>query len=348
MRIQRIRLRRLGTAVVTIGMIAALAAPANAAILSATPATIAGATIAATPPDGAAPPGVSPEVYYDEATATYYLITTAMPPTEYASKDGKTWTAVTNARLPMGFDWSIVKMGPNDYRLYFAEAVPGQGTGPAPPCTPGSKRLRYATSSDLVTWTTQPTVLLDDLGCGVPHVMKTSAGGYFLYFNKRSAKHGVHIGTSGDGLNWSIRDGIIADDEELVDPAPIQMPDGSFLMIGSTTGNPSQGGLQELQILSSSDALNWTPRTTSLYAPAGHSVLDPSVEIVDGQVRVWFGYADGGDHNTSRITSGVVTLGTAKATAGSTCNKAGATAKANGKKLVCKKTKGTLVWVRVR
>lgn len=347
MRMGRVGLYRFGTAVLTIGIIAALAAPAKAAILSATPATTAGATIAVTPPDGASPPGVSPEVYYDEAAATYYLLTTAMPPTEYTSKDGKTWTAVTNARLPMGFDWSIVKMGPSDYRLYFAEAVPGQGTGPVPPCTPGTKRLRYATSSDLVNWTTQPTVLLDDLGCGVPHVMRTAAGSYLLYFNKRSTKHGVHIATSGDGLTWSVRDGIIADDEELVDPAPIQMPDGTFLMIGSTTGDPTRGRLQELQILSSPDALNWTPRASSLYAPAGHSVLDPSVEIVNGEVRVWFGYANGGDHNSSRIASGVVTLGTAKAVAGSTCSKVGATAKANGKKLVCTRVKGSLVWVRV-
>lgn len=338
--------RWLGVTVLTVAMMAAMAAPANAAILSATPATIAGATMAVTVPNGASPPGVSPEVYYDEATATYYLLTTAMPPTEYTSKDGKTWTAVGNARLPMGFDWSIVKMGPSDYRLYFAEAVPGQGGGPPPPCTPGSKRLRYATSPDLITWTTQPAVLLDDLGCGVPHVMKTSAGSYFLYFNKRSTKHGVHIGTSSDGLTWAVRDGIIADDEQLVDPAPIQMPDGTFLMIASTTGDPSRGQLQELQILSSPDALTWTPRSTSLYAPAGHSVLDPSVEIIDGQVRVWFGYADGGDHNSSRIASGVVTLGAARATSGSRCSKAGATAKANGKNLVCKKVKGTLVWVR--
>ena len=80
-------------------------------------------------------------------------------------------------------------------------------------------------------------------------------------------------------------------------------------------------------------------------------MLDPSLKLINGQLRVWFGYAPGMDHNNSKIASGILTLGSAPATTsakpGSACTKAGAKAKFQGKALVCKKTKGTLIWVRV-
>lgn len=348
-------MRRLVIPFAVAASLLAMSLPAAAAVLSATPSTIAGATFSGGPAPAGAPLGVSPEVFFDQPTATYYLITTSQPPTEYSSKDGVNWTPVGNT-LPQGIDWSIVQEGPNNYRLYYAEFVPGApGSAPPPPCTPGTKRLRYATSSDLRTWTTQPGVLLADVGCGVPHVMKTSKGQYFLYFNAKNPVHGVNIATSSDGLSWSVRPGIAANNSTLVDPAPIEMPDGTFLMIGSSTGGPGQ--FQELQILSSPDALTWTQRSRPLYSASGASALDPSVELINGEVKVWFGYAPGGDHNNSRISSGVVNLGSAstsptstsssaskptasKAKAGAKCTKKGAKAGT----LVCVSSKAGLVW----
>lgn len=298
-------------------------------------------------PPANSPKGVSPEVYYDAPTSTYYLLTTNMPPTQYRSSDGVNWTPVGNT-LPMGIDWSIVQEGPSSYRLYYAEMVPtAPGAQPAKPCTPGSKQLRYATSSDLITWTTQPGVLLPDVGCGVPHVMKTANGQYFLYFNKQDTQHGVRVATSSDGLNWNERPGIIANTEDLVDPAPIQMPDGSYIMIASTLG---QRSFQELQILGSTDAINWKLRPQKLYSANGASVLDPSVEYINGNLRVWYGYAPGGDHNNSRIAVGTVTFDgtgqqpsnatTSKKKPGDPCTKKGA----KSGKLVCMKHKGELIW----
>ena len=165
------------------------------------------------------------------------------------------------------------------------------------------------------------------------------------YFNMGSnlpgKEPGVHIGTSSDGLSWALRDGIVANDPGLVDPAPIEMPDGTFLMVGSTLGGP--GNYQYLQILSSPDAVTWTKRTKPLYAPAA-SAFDPSVELVDGRIRVWFGYSPSGNFDDAKITDGVVTLGTASAVAkaGQKCSKKGAVSG----KLVCQKGKGGLVWVR--
>lgn len=328
-----------------------------AGLLTATPTSIAGATLDVTVPTAASPVGVSPEVFYDEATKTYYLYTTAMPAKTYRSTDGVNWTEVADARLPNGFDWSIVQMGPNDYRLYYSEINPN---APATvQCSKQRKQLRYATSSDLLHWTAQPGVLMDDVGCGVPHVLRKPDGSYLLYFNTITTQHGVHIATSPDGLTWTMRPGLVADDPQFVDPAPLRMPDGTYLMVGSTTGGPGKG--QELRILSSPDGLTWTERAKSLYAPAGASALDPSLKLIDGNLRMWFGYAPGFDHMNSKIASGNLTLangtpssGSAMAAAGgptgmqpgAPCKKAGQKKVIAGKgTLTCTKKGAKLVWV---
>jgi hypothetical protein len=101
---------------------------------------------------------------------------------------------------------------------------------------------------------------------------------------------------------------VISNNQSLVDPAPIEMPDGTFLMVASTTGNPQNNELQELQILSSKDGINWDHRKSSLYAPSGYSVLDPALKLLDGKLRIWHGYTQGMDHNKSKIATGNLTL----------------------------------------
>ena len=316
------------------------------------------ATFDTSAPGSSAPQGVSPEVVYDSATKTYYLLTTANPPTQYRSSDGINWSPVGNT-LPNGFDWSIVQEGPSNYRLYFAEIKATSPGGPPKPCEPNTKQLRYATSSDLINWQVVPGAIFADVGCGVPHVMKTSDGRYFLYFNKRDTQHGVRVATSSDGLNWSERPGIIANEQDLVDPAPIQLADGSFIMIASTTGGPQSGGLQELQILSSKDGITWSLRPKKLYSPAGASALDPSVKLLDGVMRVWYSYAPGGNHDNGRITVGTVKFDGASAatSSGNKSPSAGAATKVKPKvgkactkrgaksgALVCTSSNGKLVW----
>ena len=292
----------------------------SAAVMTANQQTIDAATFTAnTPPAADAPRGVSPEVFYDAPTRTYYLLTTGVPAVQYTSSDGITWTA-TSTVLPRGIDWSIVQEGPGSYRLYYAEMVPGPSGSAPPPCTAGSKILRYATSTDLRAWTAQPGVLLDDVGCGVPHVMKTSAGKYFLYFNKVDGQHGVFIATSSDGLRWGTPVGPLNNDTELVDPAPLELPDGTFVMVASSMG---RGSFQYLQLLASQDGLTWVKRKSPLFAPSGAGAFDPSVELVDGQLRVWFGYSPAGVHADAQIAHGRLELGGAGPAAelSATCTK---------------------------
>ena len=346
------RLTTLSATVASVGAVACaatalMAAPAHAAVLSATASTISGATMTATVPVAGSPTGVSPTVYFDDTSRTYYLWPTAMPAVEYSSPDGRTWTPVAGATVPQGIDWSVVKEGPSSYRLYFASINPNK---PAQVnCTNMRKELRYATSSDLVHWTTQPTVLMDDIGCGVPHVLKTRTGSYLLYWNTISTGHGVHIARSSDGLSWTTVAGPVNGDSTLVDPSPIEMPDGTFLMVAASSGGPGQA--QHLRIGASPDGITWTIRPTPLYAPTPYSAFDPEVLLVDGQLRVWFSYAIGSDlmRADAHISTGDLTLavgsagGAASATAaakGKPCTKKGAKSGV----LVCKLSKGKLVW----
>lgn len=330
-------------------LLTSVAAPAHAdGVLSATPSTIAGATLDGLPATASSPPGVSPEVYFDDATGTYYLWTTNMPATMYSSTDGTSWTPIAGATVPAGFDWSMVKMGPGDYRMYFSSINPNAASEVS--CSKQRKELRYATSTNLVNWTTQPGVLLDSVGCGVPHVLRKPDGSFLLYYNSEEPVHGIYIATSPDGLTWTKRPGIVANDRELVDPAPLMMPDGTYLMIGSTTGGQTT---QQLRILSSPDGLTWTLRPEPLLAPTGVSVLDPSLKLIGQQLRVWYGYAPGGDHANSRITSGLLTLKPGKVTTAAassvkarTCTKAGAKRAYQGDTYVCRKVKGQLIWVK--
>lgn len=334
-------LRRLS--VILAAVLAMVLTPelARAALLSATPGTVSGATLAVTLPGPSSPIGVSPEVYYDETTRTYFLYTTANPPRLYTSPDGVSWSVRDDAVLPMGFDWSITRMGPDDYRMYYASIDPSL---PATvECSRQRKQLRYATSTDLVRWTTQPGVLMDDVGCGVPHVMRIADGSYVLYYNTITSQHGIHVATSADGLTWTPRPGLVAGTRDLVDPAPIPLPDGTYLMVSSNRG--SNGSLQQLEILTSPDALSWTLRPAPLYQPVGARALDPSVEIVDGRVRVWFSYVVGMDDQQARLASSVLTLKAAPAR-GQRCTAKGAKAvSATGEALVCAKRGARLVWV---
>ena len=114
-----------------------------------------------------------------------------------------------------------------------------------------------------------------------------------------------------------------------------------------TSNRGCNGSLQQLEILSSPDGLTWTKRSNSLCAPTGARALDPVLKLVDRQLRVWFSYVVGNDYQQARISSALPSLASSSAVAkpAAPCAKAGAKATYKGKKLVCTKVKGSLVWV---
>lgn len=341
---------RTGLASLIAASLIGLTAPPSSAadLLTADASTIAGATLAAAPPNPTSPPGVSPDVYFEDETGTYYMWAPSVPNMRmYSSTDGSTWSEVAGAALPRGFDPTVIKLGPGNYRMYFGGIA--QGVASTVQCSQQRKSLYYATSTDLVTWTTQPGTLFDDLGCGVPDIVRKPDGSYLMYYVTMTGGHGVHMATSPDGLSWTAITGLHPTTEDIVDPSVIVMPDSTYLMVSSDMGR----GTQQLHIMSSPDGIDWTLRSTPLYAPAGVSAFDPNLNLINGRLRVWYGYAPQGAYDDSHITNGILTLARGSVPSsskvgkpGTACKKSGTKVTYQGKTLVCRKVKGSLVWKR--
>jgi hypothetical protein len=296
-----------------------------AAVLAASSLGVASAASALVPADVTLTAGpvstvvsVSPDVFYDAPSATYYLYTTGpgtgAPPSPggpsigvYSSKDGTSWAEVPGASTPVGpyFDPSVVAMSDGTYRMYLVSK-----SGTAPGCS--GKQLKYATSTDLVRWTAQSPVLLDDLGCGVPNVVRASDSDYRLYYVRggEGVEHGTYMATSPDGLTWTARDGILTP-EDFVDPSVVKLDDGSWLMFTADFPASKSSGpfFQKLYAGTSSDGFTWDfDAVTPLYnGPTGQGAFDPdAVVLPDGSIRAW--WAQGTSPDTAVVASGAVTV----------------------------------------
>jgi hypothetical protein len=251
---------------------------------------------------------VSPDIYYDAASVTYYLYTTGMRIGVYSSADGEAWSEVPGASTPSGpyFDPSVVKMPDGTYRMYYVYRA---GMGPKA-CS--GKQLKYATSTDLIRWTAQSPVLLDDLGCGVPNVVYTGTE-YRLYYVRGGVgfAHGTYMATSPDGLTWTPTDKLLTP-EDFVDPSVIKLTDGSWLMFTadfSKSQPPPPGFVQKLYVGTSPDGVTWDfDADAPVYtAPTGQGAFDPDAVVMpDGSVRAW--WSQGTSADNAQVTAGRVTV----------------------------------------
>ena len=286
-----------------------------AALLVATPLVAAPSAMALVPADVTLTPGpvssvvsVSPDVFYDAETSTYYLYTTGMRVGVFSSTDGTTWAEVPGALTPSpAFDPSVISLPGGGYRMYFTS--PGSG-GPGQPCS--GKQLKFATSTDLVRWTAQADVLLADLGCGVPNVVRAGDSDYRLYYVRGGVgrEHGTYMATSTDGLTWTPTDKLITP-KDMVDPSVVRLADGSWLMLTADfpAGKSAGPFFQKLYAATSPDGFTWDfGDSTPLYAgPTGEGAFDPdAVVLPDGSIRAW--WAQGTSPDTARVTAGTVTV----------------------------------------
>ena len=293
-------MRRFPPIAAALGLaLAAFVAPAHALV----PADI---TLTAGPSSTVV--SVSPDVYYDEASATYYLYTTGMRIGVYSSRDGESWTEVPGASTPSGtyFDPSVVRAADGTYRMYYVyrPAMSNQ------PCS--GKELRYATSTDLIRWTPVSKTLLSDLGCGVPNVVRAGSE-YRLYYVRGGSgfSHGTYMATSPDGLDWTPTNRLLTP-KDFVDPSVVQLADGSWLMFTADfppMQPPPPGFFQKLFVGTSEDGLEWDfDADAPLYvAGLNRGAFDPdAVVLPDGSVRAW--WSQGTSYDNAVITSGRVTV----------------------------------------
>jgi hypothetical protein len=293
---------KLRLAIATVAALAMVASPARA---------IAPADISLTFDSVSTVTSVSPDVFYDESSKTFYLFTTGMGIGVYTSPDGASWTAVPGASTPREFasDPSVVDMGDGTYRMYYAYRT---GTGPGSPCS--GKELRYATSSDLVRWTVQPGTLLGDLGCGVPNVVRAGVADFRLYYVRGGVgtAHGTYVALSTDGLTWTPGTRLITP-TDIVDPSVVRLNDGSWLMLAADFPSGKTPGpfLQKLYTGTSTDGLVWTfDASTPLHAgPPGEGAFDPDAVVMpDGSIRAW--WSQGTSADTARVAAGTVIVST--------------------------------------
>jgi len=246
---------------------------------------------------------VSPDVVV--ANGTYYLFTTGMGGIGvYTSSNGEAWTQVTTARTPTGqvSDPSVVQLADGSYRMYYT-ARSGMGNQPC-----SGKQLRYATSPDLTTWTVQSAVLLADLGCGVPDVVRDGSSFNLYYVRGNPVEHGTYMATSPDGLTWTTVDGIRTP-RDFVDPSVVKVRDGHWLMMVADfpAGPPTPGFFQKLYVGTSTDGRTWDwGDRTPVYAPPGLGAFDPNLNLMaDGTFKVWF--AQGASAEVATVAYGVLT-----------------------------------------
>ena len=105
-----------------------------------------------------------------------------------------------------------------------------------------------------------PDVLLADLGCGVPNVVRAGDRDYRLYYVRGGAgrEHGTYMATSTDGLTWTPTDTLLTP-KDMVDPSVVKLDDGSWLMFTADfpAGKSAGPFFQKLYVGTSDDGFAW-------------------------------------------------------------------------------------------
>ncbi len=161
----------------------------------------------------------------------------------------------------------------------------------------GARMLRCS-SADGLRFTTDGTIL--ELGGSVSDTVKVP-GGWRTYFHvnadpRTGSRMRIRSAFTADGRTWQVEEGdrVIAPPDGpaalgVADPAPVQLPDGSWLMAIKSfispvqPGQPAQPGIQSHNVMSasSSDGLTWTRdegvRFTQASVPAAINDRDERV-----------------------------------------------------------------------
>ena len=233
----------------------------------------------------------------------------------YSGFDGKTWHTGLSIS-PDGIEWnkrgrvmspdaatwegdyiaangSVIEVDGEFWHWYQAGRVP---------------RIGLARSKNGVQWMKEPDPVLplgtrgswDERGVADPYVIRVNGTLYMYYLGQdRARRQRLGVATSADGYRWyKLRSNPVLelgapgtfDELGLGEPA-VWSQHGSYWML--YTGRDRQEN-RRLGLARSHDGVTWT-RVTDTAVLAGSApwnakvVCDPSVEMRDGLVRVWFG-----------------------------------------------------------
>jgi len=172
-----------------------------------------------------------------------------------------------------------------------------------------SPRIGLARSRDARAWTRHPGPVLDygprsswdERALGDPYVVRAGDFFYLYYLGQdRARRQRLGLARSTDGVHWEKfrRNPILElgspgsfDELGLGEPA-VWQSHGWYWML--YTGRDAQEQ-RRLGLARSADGVHWTKQPLVIAGGSawdGKVVCDPSVEVADGEVRVWFGGGD--------------------------------------------------------
>jgi hypothetical protein len=257
-------------------------------------------------PGARLPSGVSPEVIRLSDGSLLAFVSDIGNMRVYRSTDGLAFTRVAAQPPPGGHDAAIVPLAEGGWRMYFdIQHDPSSGN-----------EIDSATSRDGLNWTVEDGIRVG-LGSNrissVPEAVTLPDGRVRLYYvlggSGRSLEN-IASATSSDGLAFAVDPGYRLMGG-YVDPAVIQLPDGSWLMAVSRTPMEQQ----RIFLAHSTDGLSWTIDTKPVIALAqGANALDPTLlPLADGSIRVYFSTAASTDALSGpyRVLSGLLKQGAA-------------------------------------
>jgi hypothetical protein len=258
------------------------------------------------------PGGVQPVELVVGATTYMFLSGSATANGKVlSSTDGLTFTPVSatlDGAPLVGTSFSFVALAGGGFRMYY---LPGPGSA-----APGS--LSSATSSNGLTWTSEPgtRIVLNDIG--VPKVTALPTGGYRVYYTTSGGPTGIASATSSDGLTFSADAGLrLSPTADYMWGDPNVVVSGNAYLMSATQMPASQGqptqGYSTIWLASSTDGLTWTLGANPIITNATGSPVDSSfVSRGNGAFRVYFGVFLGSSAvpvqgTQSEVLSGVLT-----------------------------------------
>lgn len=183
-------------------------------------------------------------------------------------------------------DPTLIELADGRVRMYYKGADSSQG-GPGQ----SIHKIFSAVSTDGLNFTREGLRIdsekTDDRGwASVPEAIKLSDGRVRIYYvtGDSEANNGIASAISSDGLTFTKESG--ARVLNFVDPAVLQLADGTFLML---VANPGfyQAVPAGIYSFTSVDGLTFVNRQTVL---EGSNIFDPTVVQLDNQtLRVYFG-----------------------------------------------------------
>ena len=267
--------------------------------------------------------GVSPELIKD-SEGNYLLFATNMSNKRVLKSSDAITFSEQDINLPIGSDYSLLQKSDGTWLLYFTgqdmKNMPSQGqpnqpgqpvqpnqNQPGQPVQPpqpgqepaqqmqavvGGKKVFVSTSKDLISFS-------EPVETGIEQTENTMAWGVpDTYFNLNGEIEMMWVtqipderyevlvtATSKDGIKFTQNDGYVIKDG-YVDPYMLQVEEGNWILMLSTTPDPSRLP-QKIYMAYSKDGKNWDIEKEPLMFEDGTNYLDPAaVKINDGEWKL--------------------------------------------------------------